>query len=89
MVSGLATMGAKTKATRCQLPITGSAHKARVVDDERMATRRVLAACDVATERRCAAALDCAHHLQLVEAHMAAVGLTPSGTVIAEDVRDL
>src|SRR5215469_16674893 len=66
------------------MPVT-----ARVVDDERMATRRVLAACDVATERRCAAALDCAHHLQLVEAHMAAVGLTPSGTVIAEDVRDL
>ena len=54
-----------------------------------MATRRVFAACDMAAERRCAAALDCAHHLKLVEAHMAAVGLTPSGTVIAEDVRDL
>ena len=54
-----------------------------------MATRRVFAACDVAAERRRAAALDCTHHLQLVEAHMAAVGLAPSGTVIAEDVRDL
>ena len=54
-----------------------------------MATRRVFAACDMTAERRCAAALDCAHHPQLVEAHMAAVGLTPSGTVIAEDVRDL
>ena len=54
-----------------------------------MATRRVFAACDVAAERRRAAALDCTRHLQLVEAHMAAVGLTPSGTVIAEDVRDL
>jgi len=32
--------------------------------DERMAARRVLAACDVAAERRRAAALDCAHHLQ-------------------------
>ena len=54
-----------------------------------MAARRVLATCDVAAERHCAAALDRTHHLQLVEAHMAAVGLTPSGTVIAEDVRDL
>ena len=62
---------------------------ARVVSDVRMAARRVLAACDVAAERRRAAALDCAHHLQLVEAHMAAVGLAPRGTVLAEDVRDL
>ena len=54
-----------------------------------MAARRVLAACDVAAERHRAAALDRTHHLQLVEAHMAAVGLTPGGTVIAEDVRDL
>jgi hypothetical protein len=35
-----------------------------------------------------AAALDRAHHLELAEAHMAAVGATPSGPVIAEDVRD-
>jgi hypothetical protein len=54
-----------------------------------MAARRVLAACHVAAERHCSAALDRTHHLQLVEAHMAAIGLTPSGTVIAEDVRDL
>src|SRR5271157_3554887 len=62
---------------------------ARVVSDVRMAARRVLAACDVAAERRSAAALDCAHHLQLVEARMAAIGLAPGGTVRAEDVRDL
>src|SRR5271166_4340153 len=66
------------------MPVT-----ARVVSDERMAARCVLAACDVAAERHRAAALDCAHHLQLVEAHMAAVGLAPRGTVLAEDVRDL
>src|ERR1700746_1690192 len=66
------------------MPVT-----ARAVSDERMAARRVLAACDVAAERRRAAAFDCTHHLELVEAHMAAVGLTPRGTVIAEDVRDL
>ena len=54
-----------------------------------MAARRVLAARDMAAERRRATALDRTHHLQLVEAHMPAVGLTPSGTVVAENVRDL
>src|SRR5208283_1416572 len=62
---------------------------ARVESDVRVAARRVLAACDVPAERRRAAALDCAHHLQLVEARMAAVGLAPRGTVLAEDVREL
>jgi len=62
---------------------------ARVVGDERMAARRVLTACDVTAERHRSAAFDRTHHLQLVEAHMAAVGLTPSRAVIAEDVRDL
>ena len=55
----------------------------------RVAARRVLATCDVAAERRGAAALDRAHHLQLVEADVAAVGLAPRGTVLAEDVREL
>jgi hypothetical protein len=54
-----------------------------------MAARRVLAVCDVPSERRRAAALDRTHDFQLVEAHMATVGLSPSGTVVAEDVRDL
>src|SRR5256885_14144882 len=49
----------------------------------------VLAAGDMAAERRRAAALDCAHHLQLVETDVSAVGFTPSGTVVAEDIRDL
>jgi len=62
---------------------------ARVESDVRMAARRVLAACNVAAERRRAAALDCAHHLQLVEARVAAVGLAPGGTVLAENVREL
>src|SRR5208337_317287 len=66
------------------MPVT-----ARVVSDERMAARRVLAACEVAAERQRAEALACNHHLQLVEAHMAAVGFAPSGTVLAEDVRGL
>ena len=49
----------------------------------------VLAACNMPAEGCCAAALDGAHHLQLGEAHVTAIGLTPSGTVVAEDVRDL
>src|ERR1700739_3341566 len=57
--------------------------------DLHMAARRVLAARHIAAERRRATALDRTHHLQLVEADMPAVGLTPSRTVIAEDVRDL
>ena len=39
--------------------------------------------------RHRAAALDGAHHLQLVEADVAAVGITPGGTVVAEYLRDL
>src|ERR1700757_3653993 len=62
---------------------------AGVVGDLGMATRRVLTARDISTERRRATALDRTHHLQLVEAHVPAVGFTPSRTVIAENVRDL
>ena len=54
-----------------------------------MAAGRILAACDMAAERRRATALDRIHHLQLLKAHMAAIGLTPSRAVIAENVRDL
>ena len=54
-----------------------------------MAARRVLAARDMPAERRGTTALDRTHHLQLLEAHMPAVDLTPGRTVIAEDIRDL
>src|ERR1700739_999732 len=54
-----------------------------------MAARCVLAACDMPAERRRATALDRTHHLQLLEAHMGAVGLSPRRAVIAENVRDL
>src|SRR5712692_7825329 len=60
-----------------------------VVGDLGMAARRVLAARDMPAERRRAAALDRTHHLQLVEAHMPAVGLAPGRTMVAENVRDL
>ena len=51
--------------------------------------RLVLAARDMATERRRAAALDRTHDLELAKAHVAAVGIAPSGPVVAEDVRNL
>jgi len=51
--------------------------------------RAVLAAQDVAAEGCGAAALDRAHHLELLEAHMAGIGLTPRRTMAAEDIRDL
>ena len=54
-----------------------------------MAALRVLAARDVATERRGAAGLDGAHDLQLCVAHVAAIGITPSGTEVVEDICDL
>ena len=60
-----------------------------VVGDDGVSARLVLATCDVAAERRRSAALDRRHHLQLVEAHVPAVGLTPSGAVVAENIRDL
>ena len=88
MVSELAAKYAKTRAIRRQLPITGSAHKATVVGDRREAARRILAARDVPPEYRRAAVLDCAHHLQLPEAHVAAIGVAPSGAMVAEDIRN-
>src|ERR1700682_3176285 len=54
-----------------------------------MSARRVLATRDMPAERRGTTALDRTHHLQLAEAHMPAIGLTPGRTVIAENVRDL
>src|SRR4029077_19342114 len=60
---------------------------AAVVGDHCMGA--VLAACHMPTEGRRTAALDSAHHLELVEAHAAAVGMAPRGPVAAEDVRDL
>ena len=62
---------------------------AGVVRDLRVAACRVLAACDVPPEHGRTTALDRIHHLQLREAHMPLIGVTPSRAVIAEDIRDL
>jgi len=60
-----------------------------VVGNNRVAARVVLATCNMSTERGSPTSLDGTHHLYLGKAHMAAIGLTPSGAVIAEDVGDL
>src|SRR5882762_2495054 len=60
-----------------------------VVGDLRMAALLVLAARDMAAERRRAAVLDRRHHLELAEADMAGIGLTPCRSMAAEDIRNL
>src|SRR6516162_989141 len=60
---------------------------AGVVGDESM--RALLATQHMPAERRRATALDRCHHLELVEAYMAGVSLTPCRPVAAEDIRDL
>jgi hypothetical protein len=51
--------------------------------------RALLTAQDMPTERCRAAVLDRRHHLELVEAHMAGIGLTPCRTMLAENIREL
>ena len=72
-----------------QLPITDLAHKTGVVGDLRVTALLVLAACDMAAELCRAAVLDRRHHLELLEADMAGIGLTPCRSMAAEDIRDL
>jgi hypothetical protein len=56
-----------------------------IVGDGRVSA--VLAARDMAAERRRPTALDRRHHLELAEAHMAGVGVTPRQSEVAEDIR--
>ncbi len=74
---------------RASLTLGAMAVATAVECDHRMPATFVLAARNMAAERGGAAALDGTHHFQLREADVAAVGFTPSGTVIAEDIRDL
>ena len=62
---------------------------AAVVGDDGVSAGLVLAAPDMAAEGCRAAALDCRHHLQLVETDVAGIGSAPRRPVIAEDIRDL
>ncbi len=87
MESQISKVYAPSNATGRQLTITKIAHKAAVVGDRGVGA--VLAARDVSAEGRRAAVLDGAHHLELEQADVTAVGMTPRGPVVAEDVRDL
>ena len=60
-----------------------------VVRDLCMTARLVLAACDMAAELCRAAVLDRRHHLELLEADPAGIGLSPCRSMVAEDIRDL
>ena len=60
---------------------------AAVVRD--LSVRALLAARNMTTERRRAAALNRRHYLELAEAHMAGIGPAPCRSVAAENVRDL
>jgi hypothetical protein len=71
---------------RCGLAFRAMAIPAGIVGDGRISA--VLAARDMAAERRCAAALDRRHDLELAEAHMPGVGVTPHRSEVAEDIRD-
>ena len=72
---------------RCTLAFWAVPIAAGVVGDRRIGA--VLTARDMAAEGCGAAALDRRHHLELAEAHMAGIGLTPSRPIVAENVRDL
>src|SRR4051794_25205479 len=80
-------MHRKCRHRSCQLPITGSAHKARVVADADVATS--LALLGVAAERGRTAGFDGGHDTPLTEAQMTGPGRAVSGTVAAEDIRHL
>ena len=58
-----------------------------VKSDHRMVA--VLAGCDMAAECCGPTTLDRAHHLELAKAHMPGVSRTPSGPMVAENIRDL
>jgi hypothetical protein len=60
---------------------------AAVVRDDRV--RAALAARDMPTECRRAAALDRTHDFHLVEADMPGIGATPRRSMVAEDIGDL
>src|ERR1700675_2833278 len=76
-------------ACRCPLALRTMPVAAAVVADDGVPARSVLAARNMAAERRCSAAFDRRHHLHLAEADVPRVGATPRGAVVAEDVRTL
>ena len=82
-----ATIHRKMPMPARQLPITGSAHKARVVGDPEIAA--VVAAIDMAAESRRPAVLDRRHDLELLQAQVPGLGGAVGGTGGPQDVGDL
>src|SRR5271166_243258 len=87
MESRSATIHRKMPIPARQLPITGSAHKTRIVGDARLAA--ILAALDMTAERRRSACLDRGHDLALVVGQPVALGSAKSVAVAAEKIRHL
>ena len=75
-------------ACRCALAFGAMSIATAVVGNHRVSTRVALAACNMATERRCTTALDGTHYLQLVKAHVPGIGMTPRRAEVAKDIRD-
>src|SRR5262245_59343022 len=88
MVSRIGGDSAGAPTCHRQLPITYFAHKTTTICYDGVGALLVLAARDIAAESGSAARLDGAHHFQLCVAHVATVGITPSGTEVAEDIRN-
>jgi len=82
-----ATIHRKMSTPTRQLPITESAHKARVVGNA--AVGAVFARLDMTAERRCPAQLDRRHDPALDAAEMAVMGQAERSTVAAENIRHL
>src|SRR5436189_6335672 len=89
MGSNSASRSASHFLCRRALALGAVAIAATIVTDDGVSTRTVLATRDMTSECCRAAALDRTHHLHLVEADMPRVSQTPSGAVVAEDIRDL
>ena len=66
MVSGLVATAARMRSTRRQLPITGFAHKARIITDALVVT--AITMFDVTTKRRGSTQLNGAHDATLCSA---------------------
>ena len=60
-----------------------------VIGDRRVPTALVLTTRNMTTEFRRSTALNGRHDLQLAKTDMTAIGVTPGGPVVAEDIRNL
>src|ERR1700737_3537674 len=85
METKIAAIHRKMPMPARQLPINGFAHKATVIGDLRV--QDVPAAHDRPAGSPRAATLDRRHPLQLAETDVTCIGLPPSRSMVAEDIR--